>query len=281
MKLAIVTILLSCLWTSQSFAIDLDLTRDQQVNILDEAQASYDKAASLLRSDPESADAMFRESSDRFQLLIDSGIINGDLYYDLGNACLQSGDLGRAVVNYLRADALNPTDPRIEANLSHARSLVRPQVTKDGSDALLHRLTFWHHGWPVKWRLVLFASAWTILWASILIRIWRRYPGFLWFTGIAAVVTIAFGASTFISIASSDASQQGVLIRDDVVVRKGNAESYSPQFEQPVNQGLEFRVLEQRPDWLHIELNNGESGWIPRSDAEIVSEEMTANMAII
>ena len=95
MKLAIVTILLSCLWTSQSFAIDLDLTRDQQVKILDEAQASYDKAASLLRSDPESADAMFRESSDRFQLLIDSGIINGDLYYDLGNACLQSGDLGR------------------------------------------------------------------------------------------------------------------------------------------------------------------------------------------
>lgn len=275
------TMLIACLWTSQTFAIDTQLTRDQQVKILDEAQASYDEAASLLRSDPESADELFRESTERFQLLIDSGIINGDLYYDLGNAYLQSGDLGRAVANYLRADAINPDDPRIEANLTHARSLVRPQVAREGSDALLHRLTFWHHGWPIKWRVILFASFWSILWASILMRFWRSYPGFLWLSSVAAALAIAFGASSLLSLSEFASWQQGVLIRDDVVVRKGNAESFSPQFEQPVNQGLEFRVLEQRSDWLHIELNNGDTGWIPRSDAEIVSEEMPADMATI
>jgi hypothetical protein len=65
-----------------------------------------------------------------------------------------------------------------------------------------------------------------------------------------------------------------------VVVRKGNAQSYSPQFEEPVNQGLEFRVLEAHPNWLHIELFNGQSGWIPRSDAEIISREMVGPIAI-
>ena len=62
---------------------------------------------------------------------------------------------------------------------------------------------------------------------------------------------------------------------------KATTTSYSPQFEEPVNQGLEFRVLEERPDWLHIELHNGESGWIPRSDAEVISRELAGNeMAI-
>ncbi len=281
MKRLALTVLLICIPTVRALAIDTELSHDQQVKILDEAQASYDQAAALLRSDPESADQMFRQSAERFQLLVDSGVINGDLYYDLGNACLQAGDLGQAIANYLRADELRPNDPRIEANLAHARSLVRPQVTKDGSDALLHRLTFWHHGWPIQWRLAIFAGLWIALWAAILIRFWTKYAGFIWISATSCVLAIAFGASTLISISGTNASQQGVLIRDEVVVRKGNAESFSPQFQEPVNQGLEFRVLEERPDWLHIELNNGESGWIPRSDAEIVSEEMTSHTAII
>lgn len=281
MKRLALTILLIFVSNGHALAIDTGLSRDQQVKILNEAQASYDKAASLLRSDPESADKLFQESAERFQLLVDSGVINGDLYYDLGNACLQAGDLGQAIANYLRADELRPNDPRIEANLAHARSLVRPQVTKDGSDALLHRLTFWHHGWPIQWRLIVFGSLWIILWAAILIRFWKKYAGFIWISATSSVLAVAFGVSTFISISGTNTTQQGVLIRDEVVVRKGNAESFSPQFEEPVNQGLEFRVLEERPDWLHIELNNGESGWIPRSDAEIVFEEMNSNTAII
>jgi uncharacterized protein YgiM (DUF1202 family) len=110
-------------------------------------------------------------------------------------------------------------------------------------------------------------------------RSWKKYVGFIWIGSASVILALVFGASVFISMFASNSWQQGVLIRDEVVVRKGNAESFSPQFEQPVNQGLEFRVLEERPDWIHIELNNGESGWIRRSDAEIVSEQLKTNAA--
>ena len=281
-----IVLILVCLfpWTqTPAFAAEAEagLDRTQQEQILAEAQAEYDSGAALLRSDPESADARFRESAKRFQILVDDGIINPDLFYNLGNAYFQAGDLGQAIANYLRASSLAPDDPRVEANLSYARTLVRPQVSAEGSDELLQRLTFWHSNWPVQWRLIIFGTAWSLLWVAVLIRLWVRYAGFRWLAGIAATASIAFGISTILTVSGDDRHLQGVLIKDEVVVRKGNAESYSPQFEEPVNQGLEFRVLEERPDWLHIELHNGESGWIPRSDAEVISRELAGNeMAI-
>jgi hypothetical protein len=52
--------------------------------------------------------------------------------------------------------------------------------------------------------------------------------------------------------------------RDGVIVRKGDAASYQPTFDEPINRGVEFRILESRPVWLHVEFRNGQDGWIPR-----------------
>ena len=60
--------------------------------------------------------------------------------------------------------------------------------------------------------------------------------------------------------------RDGVVLTDDVVVRKGNSEGFEPQFLEPLHQGVEFRVLEQRTGWLSIELPDGKTGWI-RADA--------------
>ena len=282
MKYLGLIVVLTGLWflPQQAMAATTSLTRAQQEKILEEAQMQYDEGAALVRNDPESADTKFRESAERFQILVDDGIVNGELYYDLGNAYFQAGDLGQAIANYLRATQLIPNDPRLDANLAHARTLVRPQVVKEGSDALVHRLTTWHHGWPIQSRLIIFGIAWIALWIAVLVRSNVRYAGFRWVAGATAIVAIAFGLSSTLTLTDNASLERGVLIKDEVVVRKGNADSYSPQFEEPVNQGLEFRVLEQRPQWLHIELLNGESGWIPSSDAEIISREITGNLAV-
>ena len=62
------------------------------------------------------------------QGLIDDGVDNGKLYYNLGNAQLQIGDLGQAIVSYRRAERLIPNDSNLRENLRFARSLCRNQI---------------------------------------------------------------------------------------------------------------------------------------------------------
>ncbi len=255
---------------SMAATVHAQLTQDQQAAILQEAQADYDLGTTKLKSDAATAAESFRSSAERFQLLVDDGIENGELYYDLGNAWYQAGDLGRAIASYLRADRLMPDDPRLEANLAWARSLVRPQITTEDQEALVRRLAFWHDGWSLRTRITVFAVAWILVWAALLLRTLRRYPGWNYLAGTLGSIAILIGCSVFIDVAVTRTRTTGVVVADDVVVRKGNAESFQPQFQEPMQQGVEFKVLEERPDWLHIEFNNGASGWIPSSDAEIV-----------
>ena len=250
--------------------VHAELTTAQREAILLEAQADYDTGTAELKSNPTAAIAAFRSSAERFQMLVDDGIQNGELFYDLGNAWYQAGDLGRSIASYLRAQRLMPDDPRLEANLAWARSVVRPQIAADDHEALLRRLAFWHDGWTLKTRMVVFAAFWLLLWGALLVRALRRYQGWNYLSGVAAMIAVLLGGSILLDVTVGTTSTTGVLVGNDVVIRKGNAESFQPQFEEPMHQGVEFKVLEQRPDWLHIELNNGSSGWIPASDAEIV-----------
>ena len=62
----------------------------------------------------------------------------------------------------------------------------------------------------------------------------------------------------------------GVIVVEEVVVRKGNGESYTPQLPQPLHAGTEFVVLEARGSWLAIQLDNGTNGWIRRDSAALL-----------
>lgn len=252
---------------------DEGLSSDQRRTLISEGQQAYDEGTALLKTDTVAARERFRTAAERFTLVADDGVVNGKLAYDTGNALFQAGQLGPAIVWYLRADRLMPGDPRLHTNLTYARSLVRPQIQPDGSGALIDRLLFWHHDLPTRWRFVAFGACWTVFWLVLALRLRRPLPAWGWIAGAALAASIALGWSVGHDTLQPSAASRGVLIADAVIVRKGNAESFSPTFDTPVNQGLEFKVLEQRPKWLFIELQNGTSGWIRRVDAQLIQPD--------
>ena len=87
---------------------------------------------------------------------------------------------------------------------------------------------------------------------------------------LAAIVWIACGASIGFDVWGQETHPAGVVVADEVVVRKGNGEGFEPQLEQPLTEGVEFVVLEARDDWLMIELPDGNTGWIKASQAELI-----------
>jgi hypothetical protein len=264
----VVTVVLGALWPASDARAEL--TDQQQIAILSEAQKQYDQGIGLRRSNPERARQAFAESAARFRQLIDSGIRNGPLHYNLANAYLQAGDLGRAILHYREAFRFMPGDPRLEHNLEYARSLRADQITPSGERALLDTLLAWHSDTPRSVRLGVAVVAWLVFWIALFVLLFRPAGGWRWLASIAAAVWLLAGTSVAVDLMVGEGVREGVLISDDVVVRKGNGLGFEPQFEQPLNSGVEFEVLDERGDWLNIELVNGKTGWIAAEQAALI-----------
>ncbi|MBW2367689.1 MAG: tetratricopeptide repeat protein [Deltaproteobacteria bacterium] len=101
----------------------------------------------------------FTEAIDAFTRVVESGVSNGKLFYNLANAHFKHSNLGPAILWYERARRLLPNDPDIRFNLDYASSLVQDE--KETSTAPLVRiLFFWKDLIPLShWLLIgLFAN---------------------------------------------------------------------------------------------------------------------------
>src|SRR5215510_10060954 len=67
----------------------------------------------------------FPDAIKEYETLVSTGQWNPALFYDLGNAYYRTGDLGRSILNYERALALNPNQAEARANLQLVRDQAR------------------------------------------------------------------------------------------------------------------------------------------------------------
>ncbi len=101
-----------------------NLNPEQQQAILNEAQQMYHQGREISAQDSAEASDLLAQSAEKYQLLVEDGVANSKLYVNLGNAQLQSGQLGKALANYCRAARLDPGNRQAANNLAYARSKV-------------------------------------------------------------------------------------------------------------------------------------------------------------
>jgi len=104
-----------CVMTAQSREDRLDKT--QIVELFSKAKSFFWQAQEVSASDPESAKKLYESSILRFERIVrDGGIHNGKLYYNIGNAYFRAGNLGRAILNYKKAQTYIPNDQNLLHN---------------------------------------------------------------------------------------------------------------------------------------------------------------------
>ena len=104
--------------TTGEVAPKLTLTDWQREQLLVEATEAY-KIARAEKDAVESRIA-YENATQKYQMLIDSGIENSKLYFNVANSLLQSGEFDRAISYYERAKRLNPVSISIRKNLNFA-----------------------------------------------------------------------------------------------------------------------------------------------------------------
>jgi tetratricopeptide (TPR) repeat protein len=196
-----------------------------------------------------------------YQEILDRGVVSGALLYNQGNAYMRAGQRGRAIACYRRALVYRPRDPQLRANLQLA---LEDRSPLHGSRGVLDYVFFWRDwiGYPDKVRATaaLASCAFVFGILALFVPPRRVFRHAAWGTLILTV--IAAGSAGY-DWHRFERIQRGVVVRAEVVARKGNADSYDPAFTEPLKEGTEFRVVERRGAWLQIQLDGTQTGWLP------------------
>ncbi len=237
--------------------------------VFDEANAFFRQANQLQANDPEAARALYRRAALRYErLTAELGIRNAKLYYNLGNAYFQMDNIGRAILNYRRAQRLDPSDPNIDRNLAFARTRRYDKFEDAQQTQILRTLLFWHFDLTPVTRLTIFTAVSALFWSAMILRLHRRIPISTGITaGLGAGAALLLGSILY-DAAIGEKRRHGVVVAPDAVARKGDGETYEPSFTDPLHAGAEVRLIEQRPGWRQVELPDGRRCWLPARDIE-------------
>ncbi|MGD8499556.1 MAG: hypothetical protein PVJ86_02850, partial [Phycisphaerales bacterium] len=205
------------------------------------------------------------------KIINDGQIKNPKLYYNLGNAYFLNEDLGKAILNYRRAERLDKADSNIQKNLAFAHSRRVDEVKIKTEERVLQRLFFWHYDFPIRTKFLLMCISSAIALVSLTVMIWRgRAAPWIVTAAICGLLTGCFLASVILEAQTQASRVCGVITLQEVVARQGDGQNYPESFKDPLHAGTEFDLLERRSGWLHIRLSDNSDGWIPDNAADLI-----------
>ena len=245
-----------------------DLEKEE---LLDQGSAFFQQATEISTVDPAGALDLYQKALFRFERLVKEGNIrNGKLFYNIGNTHFQLKDIGRAILDYRRAELYMPNDLNLQKNLAFAQSMRQDRLEEKQQEKIQKTLLFFHYDLSAKVRIIIFAIFYVGFWFFGGLKIFSRRPFINWGLGITLLIVILFGSSLISDKYFAGDNLQGVLLDAEVTARQGDSHSYQPSFKEPLHGGTEFKLLEDRGAWWQIELADGRTCWIPAQSGELV-----------
>ncbi|TFG50483.1 MAG: tetratricopeptide repeat protein [Candidatus Brocadiia bacterium] len=247
------------------------LTQEQAQSLLEQANEAF-RHANSATSDSEKADKLYTKAILNFEKIISEGQIqNAGLYYNLANAYFLQGNIGKAILNYRKAEKLDNSDTNIRKNLAFARSKRIDKVSDKPEKRVMQTLFFWHYDFAIKTKFLLTCIFFGIFCISLTRIIWSgRSPSFTAIAVISGILTFCFMGSVVWESTTLAVRICGVITAESAEARQGDGMNYPASFKDPLHAGTEFDLLEIRPGWLQIRLSDGSDGWIPDSAAELI-----------
>ena len=256
------------------------LTRDSGADTFFRANKEYSAGQKAIAEKREQeAVEKFEHAVQLYEKLLGSGFINGQIYYNLGNAYYRLGMSGKAIIYYRRAEKLLPRDADIKANINLLKRDFEDKATIRQLPEILKIVSFWYFFLNLNEITSITIYMYLALMASILsfvfIKVqWLRNIIII-FASCLLVLVISLGIKAY----SQHSIERGVVIADESKIRYGPGEEYEPKFE--IHEGAEVRIEEKKDRWYKVyvyvdveDLRDDEDkkevefriGWIPEAE---------------
>ncbi len=212
------------------------------------------------------------EAADLYESVLKTGVVSGELYYNLGNAYYKSGNIPRAILMYERARRLMPADDDLRHNLQLANLMITDRIEPTP------RLFIWEYWDDLKNLVSLRAATWCAYAAYVLVIL--AVAGVLLarsyalrkaaFTGglVCAVVFVGFLVLFLAKWSDVRRVDEAVLQQPIVTVKNSPDDKSSDAFV--LHGGVKLQIVDRVGDWVKIRLADGKVGWMQGSAAEII-----------
>lgn len=205
----------------------------------------------------------------QYEKLLQVGVSGTEIGYNLGSAYFQSGDLGRALLHFRRAQVLTPRDGDVNRGLALVRAL---RVDIQGDEvALIDNLAAFTAGLltpsELGWLVFVFWVVWCgLLFLWIIRKTWRRRLRLALMIWGAAVI---FGVCLLLGRLYVDAGRPSAVVTAFLTpVMSGPSEDYIEIFD--LYSAAEMRVMETEGEWARFLLPDGRQGWVELTAIELI-----------
>jgi tetratricopeptide (TPR) repeat protein len=223
-----------------------------------------DAEATFARANTDYAAGHFGDAIAGYESLVKNRQWNATLFYDLGNAYFRAQDLGRAILSYERAAALDPAQPEARANLRLARDQARAlALATSWPEAHLDFLTLRQFAWVAA--VAFWGCAFIIAGLSFA----RRRP-VVWIFALLLLGAICAGSLFAIYAFETGSAGRGfaIVTGKNIQARVATAENAASVVVLPA--GSEVKILSKRGNWIYAALPSDLRGWVPADSAEAV-----------
>ncbi|MGB0387809.1 MAG: tetratricopeptide repeat protein [Ardenticatenaceae bacterium] len=215
----------------------------------------------------------FIEAAQTYKQLVDIGIQNSALYYNLGNAYFKQGDFGRAILNYERGARLAPRDSDIQANLALARSQRTDQYVGEEASTL-SQIALFARAWLTLNEMALITLALWLLFTLLLLVYWnvrlrRLREGLQYLLFITTLLLLVGLFSLANRLYVERMRPQAIIVVEEVPLLSGPGEQYIVQLT--LHSGAEVALIETQSNWARLSLPGDQlQGWVPMDAVERV-----------
>ncbi|MFQ5510286.1 MAG: tetratricopeptide repeat protein [Candidatus Krumholzibacteriia bacterium] len=224
--------------------------------------------------------------------VMDGGVVDETLYYNLGNAYYKTNDLGRAVLFYERSARLSPRDPDVRENLTLVRTQLKDKQFVENKSRLAQRMIWFHDNLRTAEMLSFASLAYLLLCTLAVVFIFRETrfvtivhhrlsvisPGRLFgltltqelLAAIALLVILVAttGFSSYLKLQEEMRRPDAVVLAREIPVFGSPTEDATLRFK--IHEGTMVTVGEARRGWVRIQLPGGLSGWVSANSVERV-----------
>lgn len=209
----------------------------------------------------------FERAIELYRQLIAGDGVDGRVHFNLGNAYLRNGDLGRAIASFRRSRSLLPRDEDIRANLAFARKSAKDAIAPPEPSTVLATLLFWHYHLGPAELVVLVLMINLCFWGLWIVRLLRSRSELLnWLQIVLLLGLLATGGSVLAR--QLFARPVAVIVPPEIEAHTAPDDASVVRFK--LHAGTEVRIRDRRDRWLRISLPDGQQGWIEAEWADIV-----------